>query len=212
MKLARDHTLKTAYKILEELDDIGVPVFVTHGNHDKHRKWMTFKHKDKDPKYFIEDKIKELKNVKLLDFSAVKFGDYYLYGVGSKLRGVDLSKGKLKPKYKKYKEMYTKRIEKFFKEIKQRNKIIFLTHEPPMPTKLDLITDKKSPMYGKHAGDYIVYQMIKKYQPRVNICGHIHESKGAIRLGRTPCINIGSEGKYAIISIESKGIRVKFHN
>ncbi len=35
--------------------------------------------------------------------------------------------------------------------------------------------------------------VIKKYQPVVALHGHIHESKAAQRIGKTLCLNPGSE-------------------
>src|SRR5260221_13003071 len=46
-------------------------------------------------------------------------------------------------------------------------------------------------MYG--AGSRAVRDAIEKYQPLLGLHGHIHESAGAIKLGRTLCINPGSE-------------------
>jgi hypothetical protein len=38
-----------------------------------------------------------------------------------------------------------------------------------------------------------VRDLILRYQPSLGLHGHIHEASGAIRLGRTVCINPGSE-------------------
>jgi Icc-related predicted phosphoesterase len=42
-------------------------------------------------------------------------------------------------------------------------------------------------------GSVAVREAIGKYQPLVALHGHIHESPGRIRIGRTPCFNPGSE-------------------
>lgn len=42
-------------------------------------------------------------------------------------------------------------------------------------------------------GSKAVRDVIKKYQPTVGLHGHIHESKGAQRIGKTMCFNPGSE-------------------
>jgi Icc-related predicted phosphoesterase len=42
-------------------------------------------------------------------------------------------------------------------------------------------------------GSKAVREVIKKYQPVVGLHGHIHESKGAQRIGKTMCFNPGSE-------------------
>jgi len=35
--------------------------------------------------------------------------------------------------------------------------------------------------------------MIEKYQPLIGLHGHIHESPGMYKIGRTVCVNPGSE-------------------
>jgi Icc-related predicted phosphoesterase len=42
-------------------------------------------------------------------------------------------------------------------------------------------------------GSHAVRDAIKKYQPPVSLHGHIHESRGVQRLGRTLCVNPGSD-------------------
>jgi uncharacterized protein len=42
-------------------------------------------------------------------------------------------------------------------------------------------------------GSHAVRNAIKKYQPPVSLHGHIHESRGVQRLGRTLCLNPGSD-------------------
>jgi hypothetical protein len=41
-------------------------------------------------------------------------------------------------------------------------------------------------------GSRAVRDIIQEYQPLLGLHGHIHEGKGAIRLGKTLCINPGS--------------------
>jgi Icc-related predicted phosphoesterase len=42
-------------------------------------------------------------------------------------------------------------------------------------------------------GSVAVREAIRTYQPLVGLHGHIHESPGRIKIGRTPCFNPGSE-------------------
>ena len=42
-------------------------------------------------------------------------------------------------------------------------------------------------------GSTAVRAAIERYQPMLALHGHVHESAGATRLGRTLCINPGSE-------------------
>jgi uncharacterized protein len=82
---------------------------------------------------------------------------------------------------------------------------IFNFHDPPVDStldtcpKLDWDTDPPSPimvggqmvMFG--AGSISVRKAIEERQPMLAVHGHIHESQGMVRIGRTVCINPGSE-------------------
>lgn len=53
----------------------------------------------------------------------------------------------------------------------------------------------------KHMGSKVFLNAIKKYQPQLVLCGHIHEAKGEARIGKTKVINLGCCGSYKIIKI-----------
>ena len=42
-------------------------------------------------------------------------------------------------------------------------------------------------------GSKAVRDVVKRYQPVVGLHGHIHESKGAQKIGSTMCLNPGSD-------------------
>jgi Icc-related predicted phosphoesterase len=72
-----------------------------------------------------------------------------------------------------------------------------------MPADLDLLI-LHSPPYGhcdvsgqgEHLGSRAIADAIEVKQPRVAVCGHIHESWGAeSRIGATQVINLGPEGR-----------------
>ena len=49
---------------------------------------------------------------------------------------------------------------------------------------------------GEHLGSTAVLETIERTQPRVAVCGHIHESWGAeSKIGSTPVFNLGPEGR-----------------
>jgi Icc-related predicted phosphoesterase len=58
---------------------------------------------------------------------------------------------------------------------------------PPKPA-----TDKGAIKYYG-AGSAAVKAAIEHHQPLLGLHGHIHESKGITKIGRTLCINPGSE-------------------
>ena len=64
-------------------------------------------------------------------------------------------------------------------------------------------------------GSRAVREVIKKYEPVVGLHGHIHESRGAQRIGRTMCLNPGSDYtadllRGAIVDFASDGSYIDF--
>ena len=56
--------------------------------------------------------------------------------------------------------------------------------------------------------------MIERYQPLLGFHGHLHESRGTFKLGRTMCLNPGSEYsegvlRGAIVEINDKKRKLK---
>jgi Predicted phosphoesterases, related to the Icc protein len=50
-----------------------------------------------------------------------------------------------------------------------------------------------------HVGSKAVAKMIQKYQPLLGLHGHIHESRGVQKIGKTTIINPGSEYSEGIL-------------
>jgi Icc-related predicted phosphoesterase len=98
---------------------------------------------------------------------------------------------------------------------------IFNFHAPPHASKLDLapaLNDDLSYVSGGQAlrpvGSTSVREAIERFQPLLSLHGHIHESKGAARIGKTLALNPGSsyeEGvlQAAVVSIDAKKRKVK---
>jgi Icc-related predicted phosphoesterase len=59
--------------------------------------------------------------------------------------------------------------------------------DPPQP----IVKAGQLVMQG--AGSQVVRLAIEKHQPMLGLHGHIHESQGVAKIGRTTCINPGSE-------------------
>lgn len=85
---------------------------------------------------------------------------------------------------------------------------IFNIHVPPKDTPLDqapkVTEDLKPVVTAGHlvmtsAGSVATRNMIEKYKPVIGLHGHIHESKGVVRIGRTACFNPGSEYEEGIL-------------
>jgi uncharacterized protein len=112
------------------------------------------------------------------------------------------------------------RIEAMAKQITDSSHAIFNLHCPPYKSGLDeapAIDADLRLLHGGRAlrpvGSTAVREAIEKHQPLLSLHGHIHESKGAIKLGKTLSINPGSsyeEGMLmgAIIQLDpKKGIK-----
>jgi Icc-related predicted phosphoesterase len=95
-----------------------------------------------------------------------------------------------------------RRIEKLAARVEHPERAIFNLHVPPARTALDkapaLDGSLKPVVRGgalimKSVGSEAVRQVLERHQPMLGLHGHIHESRGAIRLGSTLCVNPGSE-------------------
>jgi uncharacterized protein len=95
-------------------------------------------------------------------------------------------------------ELATK-IETVVSQIPDMERAIFNFHAPPYGTGLDeapqLDANLRPTLGGaamKPVGSTAVRDAINKHQPMLSVHGHIHESRGIKRLGRTLAINPGS--------------------
>lgn len=121
-------------------------------------------------------------------------------------------------------EELEKKIDGFATTLKEPKTSIFLIHVPPYNTAIDeapLLQDLKlkvgvTGIQTTHVGSTAVRTAIAKYQPMLSLHGHIHECRGATRIGNTLCINPGSEYEQgllrgAVINIDDKSKKVKGH-
>jgi Icc-related predicted phosphoesterase len=79
---------------------------------------------------------------------------------------------------------------------------IFNLHVPPYDSGLDTANEMNPDLTLKYiggqphpipVGSHAVRQIIEEVQPLLALHGHIHESRGEVRIGRTLAINTGSE-------------------
>lgn len=94
------------------------------------------------------------------------------------------------------------KIEKMAEKVNDIRSTLFNLHVPPIDTVIDqapkLDETLKPILSGGEpvmisAGSAAVRRTIEKFQPLVGIHGHIHESRGIAKIGRTVCFNPGSE-------------------
>jgi Icc-related predicted phosphoesterase len=171
-----------------------------------------------DDLYSIDAVIEEFEHVHNPDMKRfVIDDDYELYGLSNAnmtpwLCARDIEEDDLAVK-----------LEALEKLIVYPERAILALHVPPYGSNLDtcpeLDKDLKIVAQGgqvvmKSAGSTAVKAFIEKIQPMLTLHGHIHESPGHTRIGRTLAINAGSEYaegilKAAIINLE--GGKVKGH-
>jgi len=115
------------------------------------------------------------------------------------------------------------KIDKMASQVKAMKKAIFNFHVPPIDTALDkaakLDENLRQVVSSGHivmisAGSTAVRSSIEEYQPLMGLHGHIHESGGTARIGRTMCFNPGSEyssGRLAGFLGEIEGESIRSH-
>lgn len=98
-------------------------------------------------------------------------------------------------------ELY-ERMKKVALRVKNMKTAIFCFHCPPYDSEIDkapLLDKDLRPvvMAGSHqhgpAGCKATRKIIEEFQPLLGLHGHIHESPGFCQIGRTKCLNPGSE-------------------
>jgi Icc-related predicted phosphoesterase len=101
------------------------------------------------------------------------------------------------------------KIENLASKLQNPGKSIFNIHVPPYGSGLDSAPELDEQFKPKlepggrfkmiSVGSKAVHEAILKYQPLLGLHGHIHESKGFSKIGRTLCLNPGSEYQEGIL-------------
>jgi hypothetical protein len=113
------------------------------------------------------------------------------------------------------------RIDDLVKDVGDRRRTIFNFHAPPYGSNLDnapKIGEDMRYVSGGQAlipvGSKAIRDAILEYQPALSLHGHIHEGRGAVKLGKTLSVNPGStyeDGvlQAAIVDLDPKKGEVK---
>ena len=100
------------------------------------------------------------------------------------------------------------RLEALAGQVRDPRRSVFMIHVPPHDSGLDtapILDENLRPTIS--AGDVLrgpvgsqaVRRIIERFEPLLGVHGHIHESGGERRIGRTLCINPGSEANHGIL-------------
>ena len=184
----------------ERLTGSGLRCFVCPGNDDQ---------------FEVDEVLGRAKHVEACEGRVVEIDGYQLASTGWSNR----------TPWETYREedepQLAERIEKVVSEVSAPpERTIFSFHCPPYGSGLDEAPELTEDMQLKHAGrapvplgSTAVRDAIERHQPALSLHGHIHESRGNARIGRTLCINPGSsyeQGELlgAVIDLEG-GKKVK---
>ncbi len=98
-------------------------------------------------------------------------------------------------------EELERHLEKLVGQLEESTRSVFNLHVPPIQTAIDtapVVDENLSPVIQGGSillgpgGSRAVRAVIERYQPLIALHGHIHESRGTVKVGRTVCINPGS--------------------
>ena len=200
-------------KVLKFLNSLNKKVYLIRGNYD-----LENSSRNQNPVLApLSKRIKDYKKIQLISSRTIKRKVFNLLAHSG--YRFPTEKGKENLKFKIYTQkginkknkLWNKRLKRIFFQVKDFKNSIFLVHDPPL-NYLDKVLFKKSPMYGKHLGDEYYLKYIKKYQPTVCVCGHMHEhSQKTAKIGKTLVINPGEAGKgqFAILELKNNKIKIK---
>lgn len=119
-------------------------------------------------------------------------------------------------------EELIKKFDPMIQKVQNMENAIFNLHVPPYNTPLDLAPELDATLKPVvkggggismiHVGSTTVRQLIEQYKPLLGLHGHIHESRGFVKIGRTLCINPGSEYgegilRGAVINLDQKSVK-----
>jgi len=113
------------------------------------------------------------------------------------------------------------RIQTLVSQVKNLENCIFNFHCPPFDSGLDTaphLDENLRPVFKAGevemipVGSKSVRDAIERHQPLLGLHGHIHESKGFSKIGRTICLNPGSEYaegmlRGALMNLHDKGLK-----
>lgn len=195
--------------ILKEINQLKIKTFSVFGNGDWYR-WQ-FNKTNRDYGLLI----KKLKYIKDINRGKTNFRGLKIVGFGGYL-DPDIyftKKGRKaineKPESDKSRKKRYKKWEKELIKLMKNKPNIMLIHYTPYKC-LDKMKEKGFMLTGSNMGVSSYNRAIKKYNPALVVCGHMHENQGTCKIGKTTVTNAGpaAEGKAAMIEFDEKKKKV----
>jgi len=162
----------------------------------------------------LEEVIEGAEVVESCDEKVVRFAGYQMLSLGYSNRTPWNSPRELDE------DALYERIVALAEQVENQSCAVWNIHVPPHDSQLDsaaeLDADFNMVLIGRQphmipVGSSAVREAIERYQPLVALHGHIHESPGATRIGRTLCLNPGSDyhtGRISGCIVNLRGDRV----
>jgi hypothetical protein len=171
--------LDIADLIIQKILSMNKPLLCVPGNHDPYEILNVFD----DYGINLHEKIKTIEKIDFIGFGGADTPFNTMFEPSE--REIEESLGKLK------------------KEIK--NRFVFVVHNPPKNTKLDLTSA------GKHVGSGVIRNFILENKPILVISAHIHEASGIDKIDKTTLFYPGAvfDGFYGIVEITERGVECK---
>lgn len=166
----------------------------------------------------VDDAIERAQRVEGCDDRIVEFDGHEMISLGYSNRTPFDS-----PRELDEDELYA-RVERLAEQLRKPSSAVFNLHVPPYDSTLDTAAELDENlsvvMLGSEpklipVGSTAVRDLIERYQPMLSLHGHVHESANAKRIGRTLCINPGSDyhtGRIAgcLITLRGEDVRHQF--
>ncbi|GIU97574.1 MAG: metallophosphoesterase [Actinomycetota bacterium] len=145
---------------------------------------------------FIDEYVNRSKAIQNGDGKVVEIDGYYILSIGN----ANVTPWNCPRDVTE--DVLAAKIDELAAQVPDMSRCIFNVHAPPWGSNLDLAPeldeDFKPTMEGGGlkmvpVGSTAVLEAIRKWQPLLSLHGHIHECSAGIKIGRTLCINTGSE-------------------
>jgi uncharacterized protein len=164
----------------------------------------------------VDGAIERADRVEACDGRIVRFDGYTMVSLGySNVTPFD------SPRELEEDELY-RRVEALAAHVDDFGRCIFNLHVPPYASQLDtapaldddlrVVATAGQPKLVP-VGSTAVRELIERYQPLLALHGHVHESRGATQIGRTLCINPGSDyhtGRISGVLVHLKGEKADY--